>query len=108
MAQKVVTTYTDDLTGKESPEISTHEFSLNGVIYEIDLTPESYDELAADFGRYIEAGRKKKGGKSTGRTRAASGPSATEVREWARENGYEVNDRGRVPAPVREAYEAAH
>ena len=30
------------------------------------------------------------------------------VREWARANGYEVSDRGRIPASVREAYDAAN
>ena len=34
-------------------------------------------------------------------------PSAT-VRAWARENGYVVSDRGRVPAAVQAAYDTAH
>ena len=38
---------------------------------------------------------------------SSSGPSARELRDWARSNGYEVSDRGRVPAEVREAFEAA-
>ncbi|NED14173.1 hypothetical protein G3I33_22125 [Streptomyces sp. SID9124] len=29
------------------------------------------------------------------------------VRVWARDNGYLVNDRGRIPAGIREAYELA-
>ncbi|MFD4600552.1 histone-like nucleoid-structuring protein Lsr2 [Streptomyces sp. NPDC058464] len=32
-------------------------------------------------------------------------PEDEPVRLWARANGYLVNDRGRVPASVREAYE---
>ena len=32
----------------------------------------------------------------------------TKIRAWAKENGYEVNDRGRVPASIREAYEKAN
>ncbi|MFD8396613.1 Lsr2 family protein [Streptomyces sp. NPDC059680] len=110
MVQKVVTVYTDDLSGEESVEVSTHRFSLNGVQYEIDLTPENYDKLDAALRLFIEKGRK------TGRIRDADrmrkapvgGPSAEEVRAWARENGYEVNDRGRVPRGIREAFEAAH
>lgn len=107
MVQKTISIYTDDLTGKEHPEIDTHEFSLNGVSYEIDLAPESYDELADALARFIEAGRK------TGRTKGArktstGGPSAEQVRAWARENGHEVNERGRVPAVIREAYDAAN
>jgi hypothetical protein len=107
MAQKVVTVYTDDLTGTESDEVSTHRFSLNGVEYEIDLTPENYDKLDAALRPFITKGRKKR---ATGRVRkeTAPGPSAEEVRAWARANGHEVNDRGRVPREIREAFEAAH
>ncbi|MFG2638908.1 Lsr2 family protein [Streptomyces sp. NPDC048362] len=109
MAQKVVTIYTDDLTGTESDEASTHTFSLNGVEYEIDLTPDSYDKLDEALRPFIERGRKVGRAKSAGRAQKAStgGPSAEEVRAWARENGYDVNDRGRVPRQIREAFEAA-
>lgn len=106
MAQKIVTIYTDDLTGKESDEVQTHTFTLDGVNYEIDLAPESYDQLSETLSPYVERGRK------TGRTKGAKarsgGPSVSGMRTWARENGYEVNDRGRVPASIREAYEKAN
>ncbi|MEY9988501.1 hypothetical protein ABIE67_000533 [Streptomyces sp. V4I8] len=110
MAQKVVTVYTDDLTGTESDEVSTHRFSLNGVEYEIDLTPENYDKLDAALRPFIERGRKIGRAKYAGRARkeTVSGPSAEEVRAWARANGHEVNVRGRVPREIREAFEAAH
>ena len=39
---------------------------------------------------------------------AALGPSAREVRDWARSNGFKVPDRGRIPADVREAFEKAN
>ncbi|MBA0051465.1 hypothetical protein E0L36_11345 [Streptomyces sp. AJS327] len=32
---------------------------------------------------------------------------ANEVRAWARENGYQIADRGRIPADIREAFKAA-
>lgn len=31
-----------------------------------------------------------------------------DIREWARSNGYEVSDRGRIAAAIREEYEAAN
>ncbi|MFJ9248566.1 histone-like nucleoid-structuring protein Lsr2 [Streptomyces sp. NPDC101776] len=34
-------------------------------------------------------------------------PQDEPIRLWARANGYSVNDRGRVPASIRDAYEAA-
>ncbi|MFE7276909.1 Lsr2 family protein [Streptomyces sp. NPDC057623] len=110
MVQKVVTIYTDDLTGAESDEVSTHKFSLNGVNYEIDLTPENYDKLDAAFRPFIESGRKLGRAKDAGRTRKnpTEGPSAEEVRAWARANNHEVNDRGRVPKEIREAFDASH
>jgi hypothetical protein len=30
------------------------------------------------------------------------------VRAWAKENGFEVSERGRISAEIREAYDAAH
>ncbi|MGY4773479.1 Lsr2 family DNA-binding protein [Kribbella sp. CWNU-51] len=41
-------------------------------------------------------------------TRSTVGADARAVKEWARANGYEVNDRGRVPADIREAFDAAN
>jgi hypothetical protein len=109
MAQKIVTVYSDDLTGMDSDEVSTHRFSLNGINYEIDLTPESYDKLDAALRPFIDKGRKLGRTKETGRARrgAVDGPSAEEVRAWARENGHEVNGRGRVPTEIRDAFDAA-
>ncbi|WP_326595430.1 histone-like nucleoid-structuring protein Lsr2 [Streptomyces sp. NBC_01803] len=112
MATKIVTVYTDDLTGEEASEVGTHTFSIDGVNYEIDLAPDSFDKFLATLSPFIEAGRK------TGRTprsgaavrRPVPTPSqdTAKIRAWAKENGFEVNERGRVPANVREAYEKAH
>ncbi|MGY4969595.1 histone-like nucleoid-structuring protein Lsr2 [Streptomyces nigrescens] len=107
MAQKIVTIYTDDLTGEESSEAATHTIALDGVTYEIDLGPDSYDKLLEAVGPFLQAGRK------TGRARkprlaAVSGDDTAVIRAWAKENGYPVNDRGRVPADIREAYQKAH
>ncbi|QCX82471.1 Nucleoid-associated protein Lsr2 (plasmid) [Streptomyces sp. YIM 121038] len=110
MAQKTIVITTDDLTGETSEEVSAHTFSLNGVTYEIDLTPENYDKLDAALRPFIEKGRKmgrvKKGTRA--RKTDISGPKPEEVRAWARGKGFEVNDRGRVSAQVMEAFEAAH
>ncbi|MGQ4426400.1 Lsr2 family protein [Streptomyces violaceoruber] len=110
MAQKILTVYTDDLTGHESGEVQTHSFSLDGVNYEIDLVPESYDKLFEALAPFIEGGRKIGRTKGPGRRRkeTADGTSAEELRAWARRNNYQVNDRGRVPAHIREAFEKAH
>ncbi|MGI5372675.1 histone-like nucleoid-structuring protein Lsr2 [Streptomyces sp. CA-251387] len=110
MAQKIVTVYTDDLTGAESEDVRTHTFSLDGVNYEIDLVSDNYDKLFEALAPFIDKGRKLGRAKGMGRPRKAptDGPSAEELRAWAREHNYQVNDRGRVPASIREAYEKAH
>ena len=83
MAQKTVLINIDDLSGKESDEAASHVFSLDGVSYEIDLVPENYDRLLEALVPFIEAGRKQ--GRSKGARKApAGGPSAEEVRTWAR------------------------
>ncbi|WP_307160831.1 histone-like nucleoid-structuring protein Lsr2 [Streptomyces rishiriensis] len=110
MAQKIVTVYTDDLTGTESEEVRTHSFSLDGVRYEIDLVSENYDKLFEALEPFIKKGRKLGRLKGAGRTFKPSGdgPSAEELRTWARTQSLPVNDRGRIPASIREAYRQAH
>ncbi|MET8509205.1 Lsr2 family protein [Streptomyces sp. NPDC004787] len=112
MAQKIITVFTDDLTGEESSEAASHSFSLDGVGYEIDLGPDSYDRLLDALAPFMKAGRKtgrlKVKGAVAAQRRGNKTQDTPQIREWAREHGYEVSERGRVPATVREAYEAAH
>ena len=107
MAQKIVTVYTDDLTGAESDEVRTHTFSLDGVNYEIDLVSDNYDKLFEALAPFIDNGRTTGRASGAGRVRKATadGPSAQELRARARKNNYQVNDRGRVPSSIREAYD---
>ncbi|MCF3100996.1 Lsr2 family protein [Streptomyces roseoverticillatus] len=108
MAQKIITVYTDDLTGEEAEEARTHNFSIDGVAYEIDLAPDSYEQMLQAFGPFVKAARKQgKGRKPTGRISVRSSEDTAAIRKWAKENGYSVNDRGRVPADIREAYAKA-
>ncbi|MET9364944.1 Lsr2 family protein [Streptomyces sp. NPDC006632] len=110
MAQKIVTIYTDDLTGEETTEAATHQLVIDGVAYEIDLAPESYDKLLEAVAPFTKAGRRVRSGKAKAapaRSNGAGGNDTAAIRAWAKENGHHVNDRGRVPAEVREAYEKA-
>ncbi|MEU9978911.1 Lsr2 family protein [Streptomyces sp. NPDC051014] len=110
MAQRIVTVYTDDLTGQESEEVQTHSFALDGINYEIDLASDNYDKLFEALAPFISSGRKVGRTKNTvtPRKQTQDGPSAEQLRAWARENDYAVNDRGRVPANIRQAYAEAH
>jgi len=108
MAQKVQIILEDDIDGSEATETVT--FALDGTTYEIDLNDKNAAALRDAFATYIGHARKvttgRRGGRRSGS--AASGPSAAEVRAWAKDNGYTVPDRGRIPADVRSAYDAAH
>lgn len=110
VAQKVQVLLVDDLDGGEADETVT--FALDGKTYEIDLTTANADKLRGLLDPYVKGGRRTGGRASGGRgkARAASGGSqdTAAIRAWAKENGYEVNDRGRVPATIREAYEKAN
>lgn len=110
MAQKVNIVLVDDIDGSEATE--TVVFALDGTSYEIDLNEEHASALRESIAAYVGHGRRVAGAAKRGRKPAASssdtGVSAREVREWARSNGFTVPERGRIPADVREAYEAAH
>ena len=109
MAQKVRTLFIDDIDGSEAE--GTVGFGLDGAHYEIDLSQVHARELRATLARYAAAGRKVTG--TTGRPArrlgkaAAGGQSTTEIRDWARANGLEVKDRGRIPAGVVAEFQAA-
>jgi hypothetical protein len=109
VAQKVQVLLVDDLDGGEADETVT--FALDGKSYEIDLSTANADKLRSTLETFVKNGRRT-GGRAGGRGRrtVASGGSqdTAKIRAWAKENGYDVNDRGRVPATVREAYEKAH
>ena len=115
MARKIVHQLVDDLDGTvlEPGEGETVLFALDGKSYEIDLTAQNAQSLRDAFTKYIDAARRMSSGGS-GNSAAARGRRRTgqtdygPIREWAKENGYTVSERGRVPATIIDAYEAAH
>lgn len=115
MARRIVHQLVDDIDGSvlEVGEGETVHFSLNGTSYEIDLNAEHAEELRKAFEPYISAGRR--AGSAGGAVRAAAprkrpgrNPEVAAIRAWANDNGYTLSERGRIPAPVVEAYNAAH
>jgi hypothetical protein len=112
MAQRVNVVLVDDLDGSDAVE--TVSFALDGVDYEIDLNESHAAQLRDALALYVGHGRRTGGrrrraaGGGSQRAASASGPSASEIRAWARENGWDVPERGRVSAEVREAYAAAN
>ena len=104
MAQQIQTLFIDDIDGGEAA--GTVRFALDGVEYEIDLSIEHTDELHTALGKYIDHARKA-GGTSRRTPRAVTTIDTTAVRTWAREQGYDIKDRGRVPAGLVAKYQAA-
>ena len=111
MAQKVNIVLVDDLDGSEATE--SVSFGLDGTSYEIDLNEKNAAQLRDALAPYVGHARKvgaasRRNGRRSSTSAASDGPSARDIRDWARENGFEVPDRGRVSAEVRSAYDAAH
>jgi nucleoid-associated protein Lsr2 len=112
VAQKITTLFIDDIDG--GPAEGTVRFSLDGTEYEIDLNAKHSEELRSALSKYATHARKvggtaRRGGRIAGRAGrgAGSAQNTTEIRNWARENGIDIKDRGRVPADVVAKYQAA-
>lgn len=111
MAQQFQTRYIDDLDGTDLGETAnTLSFAFEGKEYSIDLGDDNADTFRQAMTPYITAGRRVTDkAKAARKTSAATSPTHTKaIREWARANGYEVSDRGRIPAEVLQAYDAAN
>ncbi|MDQ0635838.1 hypothetical protein QFZ40_003747 [Arthrobacter pascens] len=110
MAQKVNIILVDDLDGGTADE--NVRFGLDGVSYEIDLSAANAAELRSALEKFVAAARKTSA--SVGRparTRTATGArsnDSAQIRQWARDNGYTVNSRGRIQAEIQEAYQKAN
>ena len=109
MAQKIQTLFIDDLDGSAAE--GSVRFGLDGTEYEIDLNAAHARQLRDALARYVDAARRVSGSARKPARGSRRGPSGgvntTEVREWARAQGIEVKDRGRVPADLVAKFRAA-
>jgi predicted GNAT family acetyltransferase len=109
VAQKIQTLFIDDLDG--SPAEGTVRFGLDGAEYEIDLNAAHAQALREALARYVEGARRQSAARRPaarqGRKPRTSDVDTTEVREWARGQGIEVKDRGRIPAELVVRFKAA-
>ena len=114
MAQRVQVTLVCDLHGDETPAGETVTFGLDGSTYQIDLCSEHAGELRETFAGYVGAARRASGrGSSTPasggtrrRRRSRGSGEAAAIRDWARERGLAVPERGRIPADLAAKYAA--
>ncbi|WP_026530023.1 histone-like nucleoid-structuring protein Lsr2 [Haematomicrobium sanguinis] len=110
MAQKINVVLVDDFNGGDADE--TVQFGLAGNQYEIDLSTANADKFRKLLEPYVEVARKVSS--RVGRPRTPGSAAAAQrnretaiIREWAKENGYPVNERGRIRADIIEAYRKA-
>jgi hypothetical protein len=112
MAQRVIREFIDDIDGSEAER--TFTFAVDGTDYEIDLSTQNIKEFHEAVAGFVESARKVKAGGAGCRVRttstSASGRSREQtqaVREWARQQGH-INDRGRIPVSIQQAFDQAH
>ncbi|HTR94219.1 MAG TPA: Lsr2 family protein [Trebonia sp.] len=108
MAQKIQTLYIDDIDGGAAE--GTVRFGLDGTEFEIDLNARHSSELRKALEMYIVHARKvgSAARRARGNRRNSAGSIDTaRAREWARKNGYDIKERGRIPADIVAKYEAA-
>ena len=109
MAQKVQTLFIDDLDGSAAE--GTVRFALDGTEYEIDLNAEHAQQLRDALAANVRAARRAAAGPRRAARGGRRGPAGevntTEVREWAKTQGIEVKDRGRIPAELVVKFKAA-
>jgi hypothetical protein len=113
VAERIVRQLIDDIDGSEIPDGGGErvEFSLRGVSYQIDLSTANVAKLDKALKLYVDSAAKV-GGTRARRVKSSTGKAPREqlsaIREWARKNGHEVADRGRIKGEIVQAFEAAH
>jgi nucleoid-associated protein Lsr2 len=115
MALVTRTYMTDDLDGSEG-DVSTVRIALDKIDYEIDLSAANEARLRDKLARFVDAATELKTKPTTSRRGPKSAAVSTTrpdkeqtqaIREWAKANGYQVSDRGRISAAIQEAFAAA-
>src|SRR4029453_4060340 len=119
MAQQVNVKFVDDLDGSDAA--ATVSFGLDGTVYEIDLSDDNAAKLRDSLAVFVDAARtsgrsattgsrraKKMTGSSGRRPQPLDREQTAAIRAWARQNGHQVSDRGRISKTVFSAFQAAH
>lgn len=112
MAKETIVVLRDDIDGSviEEGKGETVRFSVNNTFYVIDLTTENAIKFRDSIKPYIDAAAKEVS--SLPRSASAAPKSNKEelqkIRQWAKDNGHDVSERGRVAQSIQDAYHAAH
>jgi len=106
MAQQIQTLFIDDIDGSAAD--GTVRFGLDGTDFEIDLSTTHNAELHQVLATYVTHARKvgSPARRSSRGRRSADGIDSHKVREWARAQGIDIKERGRVPGEIIDKYKA--
>ena len=116
MARKIQVLLTCDFDDDDTPAVETVVYTYDSVTYAFEACQAHLDEFAATMDGFVAHSRREgtSGRSRNGAPAAAARPIRTaaredlsSIREWARGKGFQVSDRGRIPAEIRHAYEAA-
>lgn len=110
MAEKVTVELVDDIDGSVAAE--TVEFHLDGSSFRIDLSSRNAMKLREHLAMFISASRPptatEAGGPSNSRsTSTEERRRSQQIREWARQEGLSISERGRIPHDLILRFEAA-
>ncbi|MFC4592084.1 histone-like nucleoid-structuring protein Lsr2 [Sphaerisporangium corydalis] len=109
MATQIQKLLIDDLDGGAAEQTVT--FAIDGTGYEIDLSDENATRLREALTPFVSGARRAEGAPTRGRKRGGSQPTArdksAEIRAWAKTQGLNVSERGRIAAHIVQQYEAA-
>jgi len=105
MARRTTVELIDDIDGGAAEE--TIEFSVNGKAWTIDLNVENAQRFYAQLEEWQKHARRAGSARTSSAARKRDPEYLAKIRSWARENGYEVSDRGRISHKIESAYRAA-
>jgi hypothetical protein len=118
MAQKVQVLLVCDLHDGDVEGTETIAFGLDGSSYEIDVCEAHAADLRDAYAPFVGAARRagrggsapaqRRSGRSSSRASGGDKNRVADIRDWARKNGHQVSERGRISATVMSAYDAAH
>ena len=112
MARRTIIELVDDLDGRalKQGEGETVDFGVDNVEYSIDVSKANADKLRKALSPYVQAARtvSRRGRRGRPRRGVRDREQIKAIRDWAKQNGYKVSDRGRIPSEVQEAYDKAH
>lgn len=109
MARTTITQITDDIDGsKDAEEV---RFSFADSDFVIDLSKKNRTAFEKALKPYVDAARRAPRSPQRRRNTSAkssAGRDLNSVRIWAREQGIDVSERGRIAAAVIAQYDEAH